>query len=340
MTNESILIVSPTWIGDAVMCMPAVQLFRAEYPETEITMLAKPLVLSLWKMHPAIDHFQTLEKTFPTLGKLKQRHFDRAYIIPNSFRSAFLPFMAGIPKRIGARGHWRKWILSEIPSFGTGHQQFEAMSILGVQGTPKAPTLEVTKKSFQTLERKLAHFPSIGKGLISLFQTLENERPFGARPVVTLLPGAARGPSKRWPTENFALLAKNLCSALNAVVLLGGGPDDVAVCNDMEAEGYDIFNLAGQTTLSEWAAMLQMSHCVVSNDSGGMHLATAVGTPVVAIFGTTDPKKTGPLGKNIVLQKSEKQNREIKRDSEEAVRALRAVRVDEVFGAVKKLLPC
>jgi len=131
MTKESILIVSPTWIGDAVMCMPAVQLFRTEYPEVEITMLAKPLVQSLWKMHPAIDHFQTLESARgrPTLGKLKQTHFDRAYIIPNSFRSAYLPFMAGVPKRIGACGHWRKWMLTAIPSFGSGHQQFEAMSI-------------------------------------------------------------------------------------------------------------------------------------------------------------------------------------------------------------------
>ncbi len=107
-----------------------------------------------------------------------------------------------------------------------------------------------------------------------------------------------------------------------------------------ESIGGDVVQLAGKTNLSEWASLLKQSDCVVCNDSGGMHLAAAVGTPVVAIFGTTDPKKTGPLGKNIVLQKSEKQSREIKRDSEEAVRALRAVRVDEVFGAVKKLLPC
>lgn len=323
------------------MCMPAVQLFRAEYPTVEITMLAKPLAQSLWKMHPAIDRFQSLESAGGrlTIGKLKQTQFDRAYIIPNSFRSAFIPFMAGVPTRIGARGHWRKWMLTETPSFGSGHQQFEAMSILGVQGNPEQPALQVPEKSVRTLERKLAHFPRIGKSLTSLFQALEPERPIDARPVITLLPGAARGSSKRWPVENFARLAKTLCSSLNAVVLLGGGPDDVAVCSEIEAEGYDMISLAGRTSLPEWAALLQMSHCVVSNDSGGMHLATAVGTPVVAIFGMTDPKKTGPLGKHIVLQKSEKQNRDIKRESEEALRALRAVRLDDVFDAVQTLLP-
>ncbi len=315
MTKESILIVSPTWIGDAVMCMPAVQLFRAEHPEAEITMLAKPLVLSLWKMHPAIDHFQPLEEMIPTLGKLRKMSFDRAYVIPNSFRSALLPFMAGIPKRIGACGQWRRWMLNEVVGLESGHQQFEAMSILGVQGEPNPPTIQVPEKSFQALETE--------------------------RPVITLLPGAARGPSKRWPPEHFVTLAKKIQTELDARVVLSGGPDDASACDAMaDSIGGDVVQLAGKTNLSEWAALLKRSDCVVCNDSGGMHLAAAVGTPVVAIFGTTDPKKTGPLGKNIVLQKSEKQSREIKRDSEEAVRSLRAVRLDEVFGAVKKLLPC
>ncbi len=215
-------------------------------------------------------------------------------------------------------------MLTEIVHLGTGHQQFEAMSVLGVQGTPKPPALQVPDKSFQTLERKLVHFPNLGKNQTALFQALEtctagggNEKPLGARPVITLLPG---GSSKRWPAEQFALLAKNLCSSMNAVVLLGGGSEDVALCKGIEAEGYDIINLAGQTTFSEWAAMLQASDCVVSHDNGGMHLASAVGTPVVGLYGLADTKKTGPLGRHVVLQKKE------------------AIGVDEVYGAIKKLV--
>ncbi len=211
-------------------------------------------------------------------------------------------------------------MLTEIVHFGSGHQQFEAMSVFGVQGTPKPPVLQVSEKSFRTLERKLSHFPSIGKCLTAFFQALENEKPIGARPIITLLPSAASGRSKGWPAEQFALLAKNLCSSMNAVVLLGGGPKDVALCRGVEAKDYDIINLAGQTTFSEGVAMLQASDCVVSHDNGGMHLASAVGTPVVGLHGLADVGKTSPLGKHIVLQKKE------------------VIGVDEIYGAIEKLL--
>lgn len=302
------------------MSMPALQMFRAEYPDATITILTKPKLLSLWKMHPAIDFFQCLEKTsrlFPMIGKLRHEHFDRAYILPNSFRSALVPFLAGVPKRIGFSGQWRRWMLTDLIARPEGHQQFEAMNILGVQGEPPAPQLRVPEESFQTLEEKLQNFPNLGNGLI------------------TLLPGAARGPSKRWPAEHFVMLAKRLHTELGVQIVLSGGPDDAAVCGEIAAlAGNGAVSLAGQTTIPEWAALLKRSDCVVSNDSGGMHLATAVGTKVVAIFGMTDPAKTGPLGNAVVLQKSEFRSRRIARDSAEAVRALASVSPDEVFTAV------
>lgn len=318
--GESILMVSTNWIGDAIMSMPALQMFRAAHPDSQITVLARPLIRSLWQMHPDVNHFQTMEEAFPTIGKLRQTHFDRAYIFPNSFRSAFVPFMAGVPRRIGVSGQWRRLMLTEPVSLSGGHQQFEYMKILGVQGAPPAPQLRVPAESFQTLEEKLQIFPMVGK------------------PLITLLPGAARGPSKRWPPEHFVRLAKKLRDTLGALVVLGGGPDDAAVCGEIAAQT-GAFSLAGQTTIPEWAALLKRSACVVSNDSGGMHLATAVGTPVVAIFGITDPKKTGPLGRSVVLQESTVQRRDIARNSEEAARALAAISPDRAFDAVAKLLP-
>jgi heptosyltransferase-2 len=338
MDGESILVVSTNWIGDAVMSMPAIQIFRQENPDAKITVLARPGVEALWRMHSAIDEFQAMGKPFPTIKRLKRIHYDRAYIFPNSFRSAYVPFMAGIPRRIGARGHWRRLMLTETVRLSTGHQQFEYMNILGVQGNPPAPQITVSAESTQSLERKLCHFPNLSGRASTLLQALEADHPVGARPVITLLPGAARGPAKRWPLEHFIQLA-DLCSSLDALILLGGGPDDVDACAEIvDRVGGDIFNLAGQTTISEWAAMLKLSHCIVANDSGGMHLATAVGTPVVAIFGMTDPKKTGPLGHNIVLQESERQNRDIDRDSDEAIQALASVKPDQVFLAVQELL--
>lgn len=323
MNGESVLIVSTNWIGDAVMSMPAIQLFRQEYPDAEITVLARPLIRSLWSMHPAVNHFQTMGAAFSTVAGLRQTHFDRVYIFPNSFRSAFVPFMAGVPRRIGPRGHWRRLMLTEPVCLSSGHQQFEYMKILGVQGEPPAPELNVPEDSSQSLGTKLT---SAGFS-------------FTGRPVITFLPGAARGPSKRWPAEHFVLLGRRLRDDIGAQILLGGGPDDMAVCAEIAALiGRDATSLAGQTTVAEWAAMLEKSHCVVSNDSGGMHLATAVGTPVAAIFGMTDPRKTGPLGRSVVLQKSVVQSRDIARDSEAARLALEAVTPDEVYAAVTGLL--
>ncbi|MBI9020571.1 MAG: lipopolysaccharide heptosyltransferase II [Verrucomicrobia bacterium] len=337
---ERFLIIGPDRVGDSVLSLPALQLLRQEHPAVEITMTAGPKLEAFWNMCPSIDGFQTLEEKFPNIGKLKQTHYDRVYILSNSFRSAWIPFVAGIPRRIGARGHWRLLLLTEVVHLGSGHQQFEAMSILGVQGDPPAPELRVPPESFQTLERKLVHFPNLGKNRSVLFQALEadTECPMGARPVITILPGAPHDPSRRWPATHFLLLARNLCSALNAVVLLGGGPEDAAVCAEIAATEPGIINLAGETTLAEWAALLKASHCVVGNESGGTHLASALGTPVVGLYGLTDPKKTGPLGKHIVFQKREPQGRNAPRDSDAAARALALIGADEVFMAVRNLL--
>lgn len=321
--SEQILIVSTNWIGDAVMSMPALQLFRQEHPDAGITVLARPLIRALWAMHPAVNRLETMGTAFSAVMKLKRTHFDRAYIFPNSFRSAFVPFMAGVPRRIGSCGHWRRLLLTETVHLPEGHQQFEYLKILGVQGEPPAPQLTIPAESSRLLETKL---------------TAAGFR-FSGRPVITFLPGAARGPSKRWPAEHFVRLAKRLRDDLGAQILLGGGSDDAAVCAEIAAFiGRDATSMAGQTTIPEWAAMLKRSHCVVSNDSGGMHLATAVGTPVVAIFGVTDPKKTGPLGRSAVLQKSAVQSRDVARDSDAARLALEAVAPDEAYAAVTGLL--
>jgi heptosyltransferase-2 len=319
MSGESVLVVSTNWIGDAVMSMPALQLFRRAHPDAEITVLARPLIRSLWAMHPAVNRLETMAEPLPTAHRLRQARFDRVYILPNSFRSAFVPFMAGVPRRIGTCGQWRRLLLTDVIRFEGGHQQFENMNIFGVQGDPPPPQLVVPSESFQSLEKKLGGVPISGKT------------------VITLLPGAARGPSKRWPTEYFTLLAKRLRDELKAHVLLGGGPDDAAVCDGIAAQTGAV-SLAGKTTIAEWAALLKRSDCTVANDSGGMHLATAVGTPVVGIFGITDPAKTGPLGRSVVLQESRVQSRKIARNSEEAVHALAAIRPARVFDAVTSLL--
>ena len=314
--DNSILIISTNWIGDAIMSMPAVEIFRAENPLTKITVLTKPGLQPLWRMHPAVDEIQLMKKPFATARRLRKNNYSAAIIFPNSFRSAFVPFLAGIPVRAGACGDCRRLLLTQTVAVPNGHQQFEYMNLLGVQGDPPPPAISVPADAIESVKEKIK---------------IKNKT------LITILPGAARGPSKRWPAENFAAVAKRLNSKLGAQIIFSGGADDAAVCDEISSTVGGI-SLAGKTTIQEWAALLKISDCVISNDSGGMHLATAVGTPVAAVFGITDPSKTGPLGRAAVLQKSEFRARDIARHSEEAIRALAAVTPDDVFAAAVRLL--
>ena len=351
---EKILVIAPEGIGGAVLSLPGLQIFRQEHPDVKITVLAEPELEDFWRMVPSVNGFQCLKKNRPMFRELKREHFDRAYILREDFRAALIPWRAGIARRIGFRGHWRRLLLTEVIHRPEGHRQFEVMNILGVQGEPPAPELVVPHQRFQTLERKLIHLSleqskrgsanagqrpkgeaNIGKNRSVIFQALEAEHPLGARPVITLMPG---GSEKRWPTAHFGLLAKNLTSSLKAVVLLVGDAADADVCAEVAAAADpDAVNLAGKTTFQEWAALLAVSNCVVSNESGGMHLAATL-APVIGLYGLTDPKKTGPLGKHIVFQKREPKEKNVRGDADAAAHALAMIGADEVFMAVKNLL--
>ena len=334
---EKVLVIAPEGIGGAVLSLPGLQIFRQEHPDVEITVLAEPELEGFWNMCPAINGFQGLEiygRRFPNLGNIRRAHFERAYILRDDFHSALISWRAGIARRIGFRGHWRRLLLTEIVHRPEGHRQFEVMNILGVQGEPPAPELVVPRRGFQTLERKLVHFPNLGKNRSVLFQALDAERPLGARPVITLMPG---GPEERWPVAHFGLLAKNLISSLKAVVLLAGDEADADVCAEVASmAGPDAINLAGKTTLQEWAALLAASDCVVSNAGGGMHLVTALGTPVVPVCAVADPQKTAPLGE--YTRFDEKNTQAAEPEFEEVTRTLTAVTTDMAYGAVVKQL--
>jgi heptosyltransferase-2 len=314
---EKVLVISPEGIGESVLSLPGLQILRQENPDVEITVMAEAELEGFWRMSPAVDFFQPLEKDRPMLGKLKYTHFDRAYLLRDGFRAALICWRAGIPRRIGFRGNWRRLLLTEIVHRPEGHRQFEFMNILGVQGEPPAPEIAVPHDGFHTLERKLTHFPNIGKKLPVIFQALEEERPMGARPILMLIPGGAK---ERWPVEHFGSLAKNLASSLNALVLLSG---DAAVCAEVAAAaGADrVVNLSGQTMIPEWAALLAVSDCVVSNAGGGAQLAAAIGTPVLVVQGPVDPAKTAPLGECVLLEQESN-----------------PVTTDRAYGAVLKVL--
>jgi len=313
---NNILICSVNWLGDACMTMPALQLFHKQHPDTKITILTKPALKPLWQMHPAVSSIIILDTTtrgmFQTAANIKKHNFDAAYILPNSWRSALIPFMARIPKRIGQTGHHRRLLLTETtPHDNTRyHQQWEYAAIFKLETINELPppALKIPAEAARKIEAMVPLQPDTN--------------------IIGLIPGAARGPSKQWPPEHFIAASKIISDSINCRFVIMGTKNEASLCEEISAAiGKNAISLAGKTTLQELTAAIAGCDCILCNDSGGMHLAGATGTPIVAMYGITDSKKTGPLGKNYKILQPEgvKVSRNIPRDSPEARKALQSI---------------
>ena len=329
-TVNRILICGVNWIGDSVMSMPALHAFRKANPTAHITMLVKPALVPLWKLDAVFDGILQLQPgvagTWKTAAAVRRLRFHKAYILPHSFRSAVIPWLAGVPVRIGMPGHCRDFMLTEIvwprERPGRSHQAYEYLDLL----TPPAaeaeldpPHLELPAEAVEAARKRIAP---------------------AAEPRVALIPGAARGPAKQWPREHFIELGRMLSEKQKCGVVVFGISREAALCEEVaRGIGPSALNLAGHTGLAEWIATLKACDLVVANDSGGMHLAAAVGTPVVALYGITDPSKTGPLGKICrVLQNSDLRTRDIPRDSPEARASLASIYPEQAYNAAIECL--
>jgi lipopolysaccharide heptosyltransferase II len=313
------------------MSMPAVQGFRRLHPQVPLHVLVKPAIAPLWELLPdAPDGVLLLQ---PGIRGIQQatKHlrlipFRRAYVLPKSFRSALAPWLAGIPERIGMPGHARDLMLTRVVSptlrHGHEHQVYEYLELLTPEEpdrTPEPPRLRVPDR-----DREVADTLLPGDS---------------GQDWVGLLPGAARGPSKQWPAAHFAALGRELATAGGLRLAVMGAPAERTLCQAVTAAtGPAAVNLAGHTTFLQWAAALARCRVVVTNDSGGMHLAAALGTPVIALFGRTDPARTGPLGPARILQNSSIRSRDIPRHSRSARFALASIPPDTVYQAVLQAL--
>lgn len=354
-SQEQVLIVGLNWLGDSIMSMPAIQAYRRAFPEKRLVMLVKPALGQLWPMHPAIDETLVCTGALPDIRKIsaqiRARHFATAYILPQSFRAALIPFLGKVPQRIGLPGHFRKRLLTTIAHLPQNtdnlHQQYEDMAIMGQ---------EAIRDELPALRINTAH-------LAKAEALLE----YGKKRWIGLIPGAARGPSKRWPADYFAALGQILKKSLKCNIVVFGSTADKELCARIAAAiGNDVFpaltdpppadhatagplqagnhaegviNLAGQTSLPELAAFLSRCSVVIGNDSGGVHLAAAAGTAVIVIFGVTDPAKTKPLGPRVVvLQDSPQYARNIPRHSASAERSLKNISPEMVAETARSLI--
>ena len=328
---ERVLVVSPTWLGDSIMTMPAILALHQQAGPLWVTVLAKPAVAPLWRMCPVVDEVLVLKAgirgTLDAVKLVKAGNYDFAYVVPNSFRSAFIPFLAAVPGRRGFDGHQRRWMLTEsigAEGLGKAHQSDEAFLLFGLEPVTKMvdPLLRPSEQDCLAVLRRL----SLPHGEV--------------KPRVAIFPGAARGVSKCWPEDRFAEVGRRLVENGCRVLLLGAASDRESCGRIAGQIGSGAVSMAGETTLAELAALLSLSRVAVANDSGGMHLAAAVGTKVVALYGATDPAITGPLGDGhiILMSPGVQRGRDIDRKSKIGKSALEAISVDSVCEAILRVL--
>ena len=298
---QSILIIAPHWIGDAVSTQPLLANLKVLYPDSKIDILASNWVAPVYRacseVHEVIEakfeHKKLQWKLRKEIAKeIEAKNYQACFVLPNSFKSALIPWLANIPFRIGYRGELRFGLINlalDNPSKVNRPPMVEHYLVLSqlLKDDESIPLDKLVPK----LNVSGAAKEQVGQKL----QDANINRDF----IYAICPGAEYGPSKRWPTEHFAVLAQQLIkqNSNNQIVLLGG-KNDYSLAQEITSQSKlvsNIHNWCGNTSLDEAIALIGMSKAVVSNDSGLMHIAAALQTPQVAIFGSSDPTHTPPL---------------------------------------------
>lgn len=291
-TTGKLLVVGPAWVGDMVMAQSLYRLIRARDPRETIDVLAPAWSLPLLDRMPEVGRGIELPVGHGEIGISKRRRlgrrlsgqYARAIVLPRSFKSALVPWFAGIPQRTGFRGEWRYGLINDIRPFDPIRldqtvRRFIALGMAPGESAlpqPPRPKLRVDR------EAQAAAANRLGLDL--------------TRPAVALMPGAEYGPAKQWPPEYFARLAGRLAASGVAVWILGSAKEAPLGREIARAAGTaGVVSLAGETALVEAVDLLALAAVAVSNDSGLMHIAAAVGTHTVAIYGSSTPDFTPPL---------------------------------------------
>ena len=278
---SNILIRATNWVGDAVMCLPALAALRERYPAARISILAKPWVADLYAREPFADEVIPYRRDarVAMIRDLRSRRFDCAILLQNAFEAALIAWLARIPNRIGYSRDGRGFLLTRaVPPPKPGelprHERFYYLELLR-----RASILDRIPDS----DRIELHAPSVER-----------------RRLIGVSPGAAYGGAKRWLPERFAEAAALIAAARGASIALFGSQAEREICSEIEVatllRGYEAANYAGRTSLAQFIELAASCEVFLTNDSGAMHIASALGIPTVAIFGATDDLATGPTG--------------------------------------------
>ncbi len=292
-----ILIRATNWVGDAVMTLPALEAVRENFPTSHITVLAKPWVAPLFENHPAVDKVLVFDKgngaragfveMLRVSRLIRKERFDLAILFQNAFEAALLAFVGRVRSRVGYKTDGRGFMLTHgVPRTEEVlriHQVGYYCAILRAVGWPVVDRDPVLHMGREIREQAIGILKT--KGVDS--------RDF----IVGLSPGAVFGSAKRWPPDRFAEIGDRVVERWGAnVVVFGSGGERAIGDRVCEAMKHEALNLCGKTSLRVAMGAMSLCRFFVTNDSGLMHMASALGLPTVAVFGSTDHVTTGPRG--------------------------------------------
>lgn len=335
--EEKILIVNVNWLGDVIFSTPFINTVRQAYPDSYIACLLHPRCVDILKGSPRIDeiivydekgeHRSILGK-MRLMGYLSKIHFDVAFILHRSFTKALIIFLSGIKERIGYPTKRRSFLLTknvELPSPDVHKVEY----FLNIA---RAFDIEVRDNSYEFF------IQDTDRNTIRKF--LNNNGINDKDILVVLCPGGNWGP-KRWGKENFARLGDMLTEKLGSKVVISGAKKDIALAEDIKRmmKRKPVIS-CGKTSLKELGALLERANLVVANDTGPMHLAVAMKTNVIALFGPTSPRLTGPYGRGNyrVIWKNEECEVPCYDVTCTDNRCMKLITVEDVFKEAKEML--
>ena len=330
----------PNWLGDLVMATPVLADLRKALPEARLTAMCQSNVAPLLRHDPHLDEVYSYRKPSgwihrqqhsDIIDQLRQGEYDMGVLLTNSFSSAWWYLRGHVKNRIGYKGHWRSWLLNKaVPypdTIKTQHLVITYKMLLAPLGIPLSETAPMLYVSDEERQRAIELLSERG---ISPTQ----------HTIVGINPGAAYGSAKCWLPERFRAVAERLLALPDTYILFFGDPAGASLVNDICKGLQDdrVLNLAGKTSLRELLALIQQCKVLLTNDSGPMHIASALGTPLVALFGSTSDVQTGPYAGGKVIHKHVECSPCYKRVCPIDFRCMKRIEVDEVYGELLNII--
>lgn len=330
---KKICVRMPNWLGDAVMGTPVLEDIKRAFPDCTLTVLCHSAIKVLLEATPHIDEFivfpadkkrDTTEKK-RIFKELQKGQFDAGILLTRSFSSAWWFYRGAISRRIGFKDHFRALLLTDALNIPENeeleHQVITYKRLLEPLGIPQSttkPTLYITEQERGTCQKHLSDL--------------------GIEPhhlLIGMNPGAAFGSAKCWPADRFKELTARLLAHPDVRVIFFGDSVSKPLVDDITRPfGDKVANVAGKTSLRSFTTLLSLCNCLVTNDSGPMHVAAALSTPLVAIFGSTNEIKTGPYGGGTIVHKHTLCSPCYKRTCPIDFRCMTSITVDDVYSAI------